>query len=108
MLHSTSGNAVLDVGVSLELTGMALHLAVGYYHDVYGQDYSQMHNEPRHSGILREGGHMAMKMFEGAGTNDFIKDAQKYFTKISRMRPDAIRKASREFYLICKGRKRTR
>jgi len=103
MLHFTSGNAILDVGRSLELTGMALHLACGYYHHIYGEDYQNNTGEEFHNGVLKHGGHLVMKIYEGSGTNDFVKDTQKFFSSLSRMKPDASRKSSRESYVICKG-----
>jgi len=83
---------------------MALHLAVGYYHDLYGS----FGTEPVHEGILKPQGHLVMKLYEGSGTVEFVKDVQKYFEKVSRVRPEATRKTSREFYLIGRNRKDTR
>jgi hypothetical protein len=36
----------------------------------------------RHGGFLRPGGALVMKVYEGAGTNEFIKSMQPYFTKV--------------------------
>ena len=106
MLHFTSGHAALDVGRSLELTAVALRLAVGADDVLCGHDSTARQGDGVHRGVLKEGGHLVMKMFEGAGTNEFVQGARKHFKSISRMRPDAIRKTSREFYLICKTRMR--
>jgi hypothetical protein len=37
----------------------------------------------RHEGFLRPGGALVMKVYEGAGTNEFIKSMQPYFTKVT-------------------------
>lgn len=42
---------------------------------------------------------------QGSGTSEFIRDMQKYFTKVARMRVDASRSMSREFYAVGLGRK---
>ncbi|PNH03198.1 hypothetical protein TSOC_010778, partial [Tetrabaena socialis] len=41
----------------------------------------------------------------GTGTTEFIRDMQRYFTKVARMRVDASRSMSREFYAVGLGRK---
>jgi 23S rRNA (uridine2552-2'-O)-methyltransferase len=46
-----------------------------------------------------------MKIYEGSGTTEFIKSMQPYFTKVARMRVEASRSMSREFYAIGIGRK---
>jgi len=46
-----------------------------------------------------------MKIYEGSGTNEFIKSMQPYFTKVARLRVEASRSMSREFYAIGIGRK---
>jgi 23S rRNA (uridine2552-2'-O)-methyltransferase len=43
---------------------------------------------------------------QGAGVNEFIVDMRKYFTKVVRMRVDASRSMSREFYAVGLGRKK--
>lgn len=96
MLHFTTGSAELDVARSLELTETALRLSIG---DSSGEMSSVL------KGVLKEKGHLVMKMYEGAGTNAFVQETKRHFQNIARMRPDATRKASREFYLICKERK---
>ncbi|KAF5828923.1 hypothetical protein DUNSADRAFT_16815 [Dunaliella salina] len=96
---------VNDVELSLELAGMALHLSTGYYYDAYGDAFLQQMG-CRHTGSLKPGGALLMKIYEGAGTNEFIRDMQKYFNKVVRMRVDASRSMSREFYAVGLGRKK--
>ncbi|KAG2432008.1 hypothetical protein HYH02_013079 [Chlamydomonas schloesseri] len=102
MLQFTSG--VNDVELSLELAGTALHIATGYHFDVYGEAYVQQVGF-RHTGFLRPGGALVMKVYEGTGVTEFIRDMQRYFTKVARMRVDASRSMSREFYAVGLGRK---
>jgi 23S rRNA U2552 (ribose-2'-O)-methylase RlmE/FtsJ len=42
---------------------------------------------------------------QGSGTQEFIKLMQRYFKKVARMRVDASRSMSREFYAVGLGRK---
>ncbi|PNW83003.1 hypothetical protein CHLRE_06g302650v5 [Chlamydomonas reinhardtii] len=102
MLQFTSG--VNDVELSLELAGTALHIATGYHFDVYGEAYVQQVGF-RHTGFLRPGGALVMKVYEGTGVTEFVRDMQRYFTKVVRMRVDASRSMSREFYAVGLGRK---
>lgn len=44
-------------------------------------------------------------VLQGAGTQEFMKLMQKHFKKVARMRVDASRSMSREFYAIGLGRK---
>ncbi|KAF8058916.1 rlmE [Scenedesmus sp. PABB004] len=101
MLQFTSG--VNDVELSLELAGTALHAATGHYFDAYGDAYGG--GGPRHDGVLRPGGALVMKVYEGAGTQEFMRSMAPYFTKVLRLRVEASRSMSREFYAIGLGRK---
>ena len=44
-------------------------------------------------------------VLQGAGTQEFIKLMQQYFNKVVRLRVEASRSMSREFYAIGLGRK---
>ncbi|MEW5300902.1 MAG: hypothetical protein WDW36_003796 [Sanguina aurantia] len=103
MLHFTSG--VNDVELSLELASTALNIATGYYFDQYGEAYVQRMGF-KHAGFLKPGGALVMKIYEGTGTTEFIRDMSKYFTKVVRMRVDATRSMSREFYAVGLGRRK--
>lgn len=61
-----------------------------------------------HTGFLRPGGALVMKIYEGSGTDAFMKDMQKYFNKTVRMRVEASRSMSREFYAVGLGRKKAK
>ncbi|KAF6254985.1 ribosomal RNA methyltransferase FtsJ domain-containing protein [Scenedesmus sp. NREL 46B-D3] len=102
MLHFTSG--VNDVELSLELAGTAMNVATGHYYDVYGEAFEQQLGF-KHNGFLRPGGSLVMKVYEGSGTQEFTKLMQQYFTKVVRLRVEASRSMSREFYAIGLGRK---
>jgi len=103
MLQFTSG--VNDVDQSIELASTALHIATGYYYDVYGEEYAARTGF-RHSGFLKPGGALVMKVYEGTGTNEFMREVGKYFTKVARMRVEASRSQSREFFAVALGRKK--
>lgn len=61
MLQFTSG--VNDVELSLELANTAMNVATGHYYDEYGEAYSQQVGFT-HSGYLRPGGNLVMKVYE--------------------------------------------
>lgn len=61
MLQFTSG--VNDVELSLELAATAMNVATGHYYDEYGEAYAQQMGF-RHSGFLRPGGNLVMKVYE--------------------------------------------
>jgi hypothetical protein len=103
MLHFTSG--VNDVDLSLELAGAALNLATGCYFEDYGPAYEAQLGFS-HAGFLKPGGALVMKIYEGAGSDAFLKGMARHFTKVARMRVDASRSMSREFYAIGLQRKR--
>lgn len=64
MLQFTSG--VNDVELSLELANTAMNVATGHYYDEYGEAYAQQVGF-RHSGYLRPGGNLVMKVYEVCG-----------------------------------------
>lgn len=53
--------------------------------------------------FLKNKGHFVFKLFESEGTAQFIKVLKDYFKIVKRFSPEATRKQSREFYVICKG-----
>ncbi len=53
--------------------------------------------------ILRPGGHFLVKIFQGAGVDNFIQDLKLEFSVIRSRKPEASRAHSREFYLLGKG-----
>ena len=53
--------------------------------------------------LLEPGGSFVCKVFEGADAQDFVLEARKYFKTVKRVRPDAVRKVSREWFLVALG-----
>jgi 23S rRNA (uridine2552-2'-O)-methyltransferase len=82
MAPNTTGLLELDVANCLELTQRALEVT---------------------KKVLTKGGNFVCKIFEGPGTDNFVKEAKKYFKMVKRYRPRAVRRGSKEFYLIAKG-----
>jgi len=53
--------------------------------------------------FLKRNGHFVFKIFESEGTAQFVKILKNYFKIVKRFSPEASRKQSREFYVVCKG-----
>ncbi|CAN5223030.1 23S rRNA (uridine(2552)-2'-O)-methyltransferase RlmE [soil metagenome] len=56
--------------------------------------------------ILKAGGSLLVKVFQGVGFDSFMKDLRQAFTKVVVRKPDASRSRSREVYLLAKGHKK--
>lgn len=56
---------------------------------------------------LKPGATFVAKMFQGAGSDEWIKDLRKSFQKVSIRKPAASRPESREVYVVAKGFKDT-
>ncbi|MDO8524486.1 MAG: RlmE family RNA methyltransferase [bacterium] len=82
MAPNTTGLLELDVANCLELTQKALEIAIK---------------------VLAKSGNFVCKIFEGPGTDNFVKEVKGHFQMIKRYRPRAVRRGSKEFYLIAKG-----
>jgi 23S rRNA (uridine2552-2'-O)-methyltransferase len=52
---------------------------------------------------LRPGATFVAKMFQGSGSDEYLKELRKHFAKVSIRKPAASRKESREVYLVAKG-----
>ncbi len=52
--------------------------------------------------VLKTGGDMLVKLFEGAGTDKYRYDLKRYFEKIVIRKPNASRNDSGEFYVLAK------
>lgn len=61
-------------------------------------DFSRQH--------LKPGGAMAIKVFQGEGFDQFVKEMKGLFAKVVTRKPKSSRKKSREVYLVATGRKR--
>lgn len=53
--------------------------------------------------LLREGGNFVIKIFDSHQAQIFIKDNQKRFQEIKKLKPKSTRSVSKEFFLIGKG-----
>ena len=52
---------------------------------------------------LMPGATFAAKMFQGSGSDQYLKELRMHFSKVSIRKPAASRKESREVYLVAKG-----
>jgi 23S rRNA (uridine2552-2'-O)-methyltransferase len=52
---------------------------------------------------LKPGANFAAKMFQGSGSDDYVKDLRKSFEKVLIRKPAASRAQSREVYIVAKG-----
>jgi len=52
---------------------------------------------------LAPGGSFLVKLFEGAGTREFVEQVRPAFDSVARRKPDASRARSRESYLLSRG-----
>jgi len=53
--------------------------------------------------VLRPGGSFLVKLFHGAGFDEFQRDARRSFASLANRKPKASRDRSREVYLVAKG-----
>jgi 23S rRNA (uridine2552-2'-O)-methyltransferase len=80
---ATSGIHVTDTSRSMELARRALELALA---------------------VLKKGGHFLCKVFEGPDVKAFRTELAGHFARVQTHRPSAVRKASREIYLLAMNR----
>ena len=52
---------------------------------------------------LKPGASFAAKMFQGSGSDQYLKELRSHFSKVLIRKPAASRKESREVYLVAKG-----
>jgi 23S rRNA (uridine2552-2'-O)-methyltransferase len=52
--------------------------------------------------VLKPGGDLLLKVFEGAGTQEFRQELGEHFSKIMTRKPYASRDKSREFYVLAR------
>jgi 23S rRNA (uridine2552-2'-O)-methyltransferase len=82
MAPSTTGDRFGDHINQLELARRALTLA---------------------RAVLAPGGALVTKVFEGGEAEAFQAEVKTFFTKVKRVRPSAVRKQSREWFLVAQG-----
>jgi 23S rRNA (uridine2552-2'-O)-methyltransferase len=54
---------------------------------------------------LRESGNLLVKLFQGKGTDEYMKDMRNYFEKVRIIKPKASRSNSKEIYMLATGLK---
>lgn len=53
--------------------------------------------------VLKPGGHLLVKLFQGKGSDAFRQSLGEHFAKIATRKPDASRDNSREFYVLARS-----
>lgn len=53
--------------------------------------------------VLRNGGSMVLKIFEGPETPALVAEAKKYFQTVALVKPQASQKESKEFYAVARN-----
>lgn len=84
MAPRTTGNRLFDHVEQIALARRALEVA---------------------EALVVPGGSFVVKVFDGEDANDYVADVKKVFGKTKRVRPEAVRKNSREFFLVAQGRR---
>jgi 23S rRNA (uridine2552-2'-O)-methyltransferase len=54
--------------------------------------------------LLKPGGHFVAKVFEGQEAHAYVQGLRPHFQKVKRVKPEATRKESVEFFVVCVGR----
>jgi 23S rRNA (uridine2552-2'-O)-methyltransferase len=55
--------------------------------------------------VLRPGGALLVKMFQGAGFDEYLRTVRREFAKVRMKKPPASRARSAEMYLLATGRR---
>jgi len=84
MAPRTTGNTLGDHVRQLELAARAVELA---------------------QALLVPGGNLVIKLFDGEDAPGFVASVRPLFDKVKRQRPEAVRRESREFFLVGLGYK---
>jgi len=80
---ATSGIRVTDTSRSMGLALRALDVALA---------------------VLKKGGHFLCKVFEGPDVKAFRTELARHFARVQTLRPSAVRKASKEVYVLALNR----
>ena len=84
MAPNMSGTPAVDMPKAMFLCELALDLATR---------------------VLKPGGDFVIKIFQGEGFDQYLKDARKKFDKVVMLKPDSSRDRSREQYMLGRGYK---
>lgn len=82
MAPNISGNKAIDQPKSMLLAELALHAATR---------------------VLRRQGNFVCKLFQGEGSDDFVRQARGSFARVRLMKPKASRAGSSEVYLVARN-----
>ena len=84
MAPNMSGTPAVDIPRSMYLVELALEMC---------------------RDILAPGGSFVVKVFQGDGFDEYLREIRSLFTKVKIRKPDASRSRSREVYIVATGRK---
>ena len=84
MAPLTTGIALSDHARQIELARRAMELA---------------------DAVVTPGGALFLKVFDGEDVPAFLNDLRQRYAKVDRYRPEAVRRNSREFFLMATGKK---
>ncbi|MCW8827188.1 MAG: 23S rRNA (uridine(2552)-2'-O)-methyltransferase RlmE [Gammaproteobacteria bacterium] len=84
MAPNTSGVKAIDQPRSIYLCELTLELALS---------------------VLKPGGNMVVKVFQGEGFDEYLRACRQSFTRVVSRKPEASRNRSREIYLVAQGRR---
>ncbi len=82
MAPNMSGVGAIDQPRSMHLAELALALAIQ---------------------VLKPGGHFLVKVFQGCGSDEFLKELRKFFSHVKIRKPKASRSRSNEIYFVGMG-----
>lgn len=84
MAPNMSGTPAVDIPKSMYLVELALEMC---------------------RDVLAPGGSLLVKVFQGEGFDEYLREIRSLFTKVKIRKPDASRARSREVYIVATGRK---
>lgn len=84
MAPNMSGTPAVDIPKSMYLVELALEMC---------------------RDVLAPGGSLLVKVFQGEGFYEYLREIRSLFTKVKIRKPDASRARSREVYIVATGRK---
>ncbi|BAE73645.1 Ribosomal RNA large subunit methyltransferase E [Sodalis glossinidius str. 'morsitans'] len=84
MAPNMSGTPAVDIPKSMYLVELALDMC---------------------RDVLAPGGNFLVKVFQGEGFDEYLREIRSLFTKVKIRKPDASRARSREVYIVATGRK---
>ncbi len=95
LLNSQSLDLVL-CDMAPNMTGVdSVDQARSMYLSELARDFAELH--------LKKGGAFVIKLFQGAGFDDYLRDLRKRYQKISMRKPKASRLRSAEVYAVANG-----